>query len=194
MIILRTVLAAGILAGSIRAEYEANRVSHMNQDPRDHVVLSRESDVTGGCGLQQSDFFRIYPDGTKDTLPFRVDEGHLLVVTDVDWWLADFQEPQPKPDNNSTYFTLALRHAYGGGSFSEYRVFRDEKRDDFQGRLGNSVGMTTGFVVGPDTPICPDAQVSPTSDTDILRLEVILRGYLIKDAKARCQKKSGPRR
>lgn len=153
--------------------------SHLDQDPRQHVVLTREGGVTGGCGLQESDFFRIHPDGTKDEETFRVPEGHLLVVTDVDWWIADFQGPIPRPENSSTYFTLALRHDYGGGRFSEYRVFRDEKREDFQGRLGDSMAMTTGFVVAPDTLICPDAQVNPTRDTDVLRLRVILRGYLI---------------
>lgn len=157
--------------------------SHLNQDPRSHVVLTREANVPGGCGLQQSDFFRIHPDGTKDEEPFRVPEGRLLVVTDVDWWLADFQETIPHHENSSTYFTLGLQHAYGEGHFSEYVVFRDEKRDDFQGRLGDSVAMTTGFVVAPDTPICPNAQVNPTPDTDLLRLQVILRGYLIEVAR-----------
>lgn len=155
--------------------------SHLNQDPRSHVVLTREPNVPGGCGLQESEFFRIHPDGRKEEDPFRVPEGCLLVVTDVDWWLADFQGPIPRPDNSSVYFTLALRHDYGGGHFSEYRVFRDEKREDFQGRLGNSVSMTTGFVVEPDTPICPDAQVYPHADTDVLRLRVILRGYFIEE-------------
>lgn len=159
--------------------------SHLNQDPRDHVVLTREPDVPGGCGLQESDFFRVQPDGTKENDPFRVPEGRLLVVTDVDSWIADFQGSVPRPDNSSTYFTLALRHDYGDGRITEYRVFRDEKRDDFQGRLGDSVGMTTGFVVAPDTLICPHAQVNPTPDTDVLRLRVILRGYLIDDSEGR---------
>lgn len=151
------------------------RPSHLLQEPDDHVVLTREFH-TGGCGLLESAFFRIYPDGTKDSDPFRVPEGRLLIVTDVDWWLANFR--QPFSPGYATYFELALEHQVGNYR-STFRVFKDTLLNDPQNRLGRSVSMTTGFVVAPDTRICPFAQVAPTNDTDILRLNVILRGYLI---------------
>lgn len=149
--------------------------SHLFQNPKDHVVLTREFH-TGGCGIQESEFFRIYPNGTKENSPFRVPFGRLLVITDVDWWLADFREPYTS--GYATYFTLALEHKVGD-LVTTYRVFRDTKKDDPQNRLGRSVAMTAGFVVAPDTRICPFAQVAPNNDPDILRLSVILRGYLI---------------
>lgn len=149
--------------------------SHLFQDPKEHVVLTREFHV-GGCGLLESEFFRIYPNGTKDGDPFRVPGGRLLVITDVDWWLADFREPFSP--GYATYFELALEHRIDN-YISTYRVFKDTLKDDPQNRLGRSVSMTAGFVVAPDTRICPFAQVAPTNDRDILRLDVILRGYLI---------------
>ena len=152
-----------------------NKQSHLFQNPRDHVVLTREFH-SGGCGIQESEFFRIYPNGTKDGTPFRVPAGKLLVVTDVDWWLADFREPFAP--GYSTYFELALEHQVGN-YISTYRVFIDTGISDPQNRLGRSVSMTTGFVVAPDTRICPFAQVAPSNDPDLLRLHVILRGYLI---------------
>jgi hypothetical protein len=149
--------------------------SHLLQNPADHVVLSREYHV-GGCGIQESDFFRIYPDGTKDDTPFRVPDRRLLVVTDVDWWLADFHEPNAP--GYATYFTLALEHKVGN-LITTFRVFKDTLLNDPQDRLGRSVGMTAGFVVAPDTRICPFAQVAPSNDQDRLRINAILRGYLI---------------
>ena len=159
--------------------------THLLQNPEDHVVLTREYYV-GGCGLLESEFFRIYPDGTKDDYPFRVPRGRLLVVTDVDWWLADFREPYNP--GYATYFELALEHRVGN-LISTYRVFMDTKLDDPQNRLGRSVSMTAGFLVAPDTRICPFAQVAPTNDRDILRLHIILRGYLINSTPDKTQKK-----
>jgi hypothetical protein len=156
------------------------QISHTGQSPRQHVVLTREPAIPHGCGLQESEFFRIFPDGTKAPAPFRVPDGQLLVITDVDWWLADFKSP-PSP-GYSLYFELALEHQVLP-LITTYRVFRDAATTDPQNRLGRSVAMTTGFVVAPGTRICPFAQVPEIQDTDLLRLQVILRGYLIKDPK-----------
>jgi hypothetical protein len=149
--------------------------SHLFQVPKDHVVLTRDYHV-GGCGMLESEFFRIYPDGTKDSTPYRVPRGRLLVITDVDWWLANFIPPYSP--GYSTYFDLALEHQVGA-LITTFRVFKDTLIDDPQNRLGRSVSMTTGFVVAPDTRICPNAQVPLTNDRDKQRLDVILRGYLI---------------
>lgn len=153
-------------------------ISHLLQNPNDHVVLSREH-TTGGCGSIASEFFRLFPDGSKGDDPFRVPVDKLLVVTDVDWWLADFREPSAA--GFAKYFDLALEHQRDN-VITTYRVFRDTKLTDPQDRLGRSVPMTAGFVVAPDTRICPFAQVAPSTDPEVLRMTVILRGYLIDDA------------
>lgn len=156
------------------------RNAHTRQDPRRHIVLTREPLVTGGCGLQQSEFFQIFPDGQKATSPFRIPDRRLLIVTDVDWWLADFRPPSSP--GFSTYFELALEHQTGA-LITTHRVFRDVGIKDPQDRLGRSISMTTGFVVSSGTRICPFAQVADTPDTDLLRLTVILRGYLMADSR-----------
>lgn len=152
--------------------------AHTGQSPREHVVLTRDPSIPNGCGLQQSEFFRLFADGTKASTPFRVPAGRLLVVTDVDWWLANFKSPGVA--GYSVYFELALEHQQLP-LITTYRVFRDVGITDPQNRLGRSVPMTTGFVVAPNTRICPFAQVADDPNTDLLRLTVILRGYLIRD-------------
>jgi hypothetical protein len=144
-----TLLAIDCLAGCVSK-------AHTKQDPRTHIVLTREPSVPGGCGLQNSEFFQIFPNGQKATSPFRIPNRQLLVVTDVDWWLANFQPPDAP--GYSTYFELALEHQ-AGAHFTHYRAFRDVGITDPQDRLGRSVSMTTGFVVSPGTRICPFAQV-----------------------------------
>ena len=59
MSIMRIFLATGLMTGSLHAGPWPHSISHLNQDPRDHVVLRREAGVLNGCGLQSSDFFRI---------------------------------------------------------------------------------------------------------------------------------------
>jgi hypothetical protein len=153
------------------------QTAHTGQSPNQHVVLTRDPSIAGGCGLQQSEFFRIFSDGTKASAPFRVPKGWLLVITDVDWWLGDFKSPGSAGTN--LYFELALEHQQLP-VITTYRVFRDVGTTDSGNRVGRSVSMTTGFVVSPVARICPFAQDADTPDTDLLRLQVILRGYLIK--------------
>jgi len=174
---LSSIAAIGlILLGAQSAPLSA-QTAHTGQSPSAHVVLTRDPSIPGGCGLQSSEFFRIYSDGTKASTPFRVPSGWLLVITDVDWWLADFKDSGAA--NFSLYFELALEHTSGNVT-TTYRVFRDVAKTDPQNRLGSSVPMTTGFVVSSASRICPFAQVPDISDTNLLRLDVILRGYLIK--------------
>lgn len=187
-LMLIVIIIACIILGYVLARSNStHRYSHLLQDPGQHVVLTRDYHV-GGCGIQQSDFFRLYPDGTKASNPFRVPAGRLLVVTDVDWWLADFRHPfQP---GFATYFDLALEHTVNNLT-TTFRVFRDTLLNDPQNRLGRSVSMTAGFVVAPDTRICSFAQVAPSNDNDILRIDVILRGYLIDGTADTARKNKG---
>ena len=150
--------------------------THVLREPHQHVVLTREPGITGGCGLQESGFFRIFGNGRRAEEPFEVPEGTRLVVTDVDWWIADFRTPATP--GMTTYFALALEYE-DPSLVTTYWVFQNVGIDDPQGRSGRSVSMTTGFVVEPGTRICPTAQVADTPDTDVLRLRVILRGYLV---------------
>src|SRR5690348_12380739 len=49
------------------------------------VVLSMTVNSRGGCGPAKLDFVQVRPDGTADSAMYRVPDGQLLVVTDVDW-------------------------------------------------------------------------------------------------------------
>ena len=82
LVMLVVVIILCLILGFILTRaHTTHRYSHLLQNPREHVVLTRDYHV-GGCGIQQSDFFRIYSNGTKDSNPFRVPVGRLLVVTD----------------------------------------------------------------------------------------------------------------
>lgn len=157
--------------------------THVNSDVRSFVVLRRQPDVTGGCGLQESEFFRVGSNGRREDTPFRVPAGQILVATDVDWWIADFTKGVDKERNDVRYFDLSIE--FRDGPFvSNLSVLRSSAFVDFQGRSGRSEHMTTGVAVASGSRLCASAQVFDNPDLDELRVQVIVRGYLIPDPDA----------
>jgi hypothetical protein len=134
--------------------------------------------MKGGCGAAKLEFVRVLPDGSADSGPggtgYRVPEGKILVVTDVDW-----QYVHPKG-------------AAGAGKIQVLRLFIEnlakpgQSRRAFEstvtlsneGEGGTSQSMTSGFVVSSKARICPDVSPGPLGPPSGLQ-HLIVRGYLI---------------
>jgi hypothetical protein len=131
-------------------------VWEVNNGPKEFVMLS-------AIGLL-TPFFRIYPDGTTATSPFRVPDGQVLVVTDQ---------------------TFTLVGAFGGVIFAAIKIINRANpliaalgpaaALNFSGGAGGATtSLSTGFVVSDAAIITPVLLI----DTFEADLRTTLTGYL----------------
>ena len=130
-----------------RAAAVGKNLSHLGQPGGEHVTLEVVGGMKGGCGRAELDFVRVLPDGDIETSPgglgYRVPEGKLLVVTDVDW-----QYVHPKGAEGAGKIQI-LRLTIENLSKPENRrrAFDSTITLSIQGEGGVSVSMRSGFVV-----------------------------------------------
>ena len=133
-------------------------MTHMGQRPSEHVTL----EVFGGAG--GLDFHRIKGDGSIDPVrPWRVPDGKVLVVTDVDW-----QYNSGAPGGRQTFRIFVQGR----------RVFESTIMLNDSGDGGISEGMTSGFVIS-SSPGRFSVDVSPGGGNIN---HIIIRGYLCRDS------------
>jgi hypothetical protein len=156
---------------------EAKSLSHLDQKIEEHVMLvsdfvPAEEGPCSGISFSGKDFFRVFPDGTESSTPFRVPSGQNLVITDVEWSVFNqfFQ----------TGFNVSLSIFIG--NFEGPRVFHSFVTVDANnGRAAKSEYSTAGFIVGEGEFVCPTSSlIHPDGNVTMTIADVILRGYLIK--------------
>ncbi|QOY88718.1 hypothetical protein [Paludibaculum fermentans] len=133
------------------------------------VLLEFTPGFKDGCGTNKMEFVRSWGDGSAETSAFRVSEGSLLVITDVDWRYVT------GPPNQFAVLRLLVQNL--GDPAKSRRTFESAVRLDGFGNGGSSERMTTGFVVRPEARIC--AEVPGEAEGSVVRLSrVLLRGYV----------------
>ena len=174
------VVAAMALAG----EPAAAQISHQGQDISDHVVLRDGS--LGGRGLavcppnasfKDKALFRVFPDGTRASDPFTVPPGRQLVITDVEWTVNGLSQGP----SLTAGATVRTRLQIGSDmTFDHVFLSRTVQVGSERGHVSGNEGLTTGFVVAPNTTICADsAEFSSNTVRSARLVELVLRGYLI---------------
>ena len=136
-----------------------------NGDP---VLLEMTMSVRNGCGAARIEFYRSYPDGTASAEPFRVPEGKLMVVTDVDWYYHT--------GNAGTTQILRLLVENLADATLRRRAFESLARLDAVGVGGASERMTTGFAISSKARLCLEVLPGPFIDPPRLS-RVLVRGY-----------------
>jgi hypothetical protein len=126
---------------------------------------------------------RIRLDGSVSEQAFRVREGRVLVVTDVEW--SAFPDEFSNPGDS---VRLQIMLSTSGPSFLPAFQSRAVIRGPY-GVPGSSEQLTTGFAVGSGTPICALAGDGLQSSAKVETL--VLRGYLT--AVPRFREESSPR-
>jgi hypothetical protein len=163
----------------------AQTQSHLLQAPLDHVVLRaaatdlRDDNPCPG-DFRGKAFFRILPDGTRETLPFAVPSGRLLVVTDVEWTASRLVGGGALLAGRPVVLSLSLK---APPPSTPEVVFRSEGvRSGYgQGRVvAGSDQLTAGFAVAEQTGICAGvAQLVPNGFSGVRTGPILLRGYLV---------------
>jgi hypothetical protein len=174
--ILALVVALVAVPGASRAGK-----SHLLQKPESFVLLT----TIGAAGVDQCDgnwankvFAEVRPDGTVSSTEFVVPADSVLVVTDVDWIVAE--TPANYVVGQVATFWLTL----GSGGVGT-PVFQTASPIDASiegaGIFAGSASLTTGFRVGPGVPICPKGlALTGNGGSSNTVSSVTLRGYLIK--------------
>ena len=158
--------------------------SHLGQKINEHVMLidvfGPPNNFCSTVSFTDREFHRVFPDGTRDPIPFDVPAGRLLVLTDVEWNAYGGPNGTNILSANST---LVFQLAVGNNVVMSSYVPLDA--DSANGRPGKSEHMTTGIVVAPGARICPIAgQVQPSSVAASFLDRVFLRGYTINRLKS----------
>jgi len=147
----------------------AGQARPAGSNPQDIVLLEYTPGFKDGCGSNKMEFVRSWGDGSSETSAFRVSEGALLVITDVDWRYVT------GPPNQFAVLRLLVQNL--GDPSKTRRTFESAVRLDGYGNGGTSEHMTTGFVVRPEARIC--AEVPGEAQGSVVRLSrVLLRGYV----------------
>lgn len=151
----------------------AEELTHMGQKASSLILLESVGISRGGCDSGLS-FIRVLPDGGIDAGPdgngFRIPQGMVLIITDVDW---SYVHPT-KSAQASRIHTLRLFIQSTKDTSKKRRAFESTVTLSSAGEGGASESMTTGFAVASSARICPDAFPGPSSGLQ----HIILRGYL----------------
>ncbi len=162
-------ITALMIAVSAFCAVAAGQARPSGASPQNMVLLEFTPGFKDGCGANKMEFVRSWGDGTAETSAFRVIEGSLLVITDVDWRYVT------GPPNQFAVLRLLVQNL--GDSSKSRRTFESSVRLDGFGNGGTSEHMTTGFVVRPEARIC--AEVPGEAEGSVVRLSrVLLRGYV----------------
>jgi hypothetical protein len=160
-------LASALIAAILAASPEAGASTHIGQKIEDHVVLTL---ILPGAACPAA-LHRIRLDGSVSEQAFRVREGRVLVVTDVEW--SAFPDEFSNPgDSVRLQIMLSTSGPNFLPAFQSRAVIRGAA-----GVPGSSEQLTTGFAVGSGTPICALAGDGLQSSAKVETL--VLRGYLI---------------
>jgi hypothetical protein len=181
---LPTVACLVVAAVTLTGEPAAAQVSHLGQNISDHVVLRDGSlagryvdDVCTSGSFKGKGLFRVSPDGTLASAPFTVPAGRRLVITDVDWTVSGTTLGLSLAPGA----TVRTRIQIGNGSPLTTVFLSGTVQVDSGGTyVAGSEQLTTGFVVAPNTSICPSAvEFSSGALISANLVEFALRGYLI---------------
>ena len=167
-----TVTRSTVKAAMFAATFSlwAGEVTRLAVPPNDFVTLEMISGAKEGCGEARLDFRRLFPDGTSSPEVFRIPEGRLLLVTDVDW---HYSSGAP-----GLVQILALIVENRTDQAKRHTSFESTIRLGSDGVGGTSEHLTTGFVISSSARICIELRNGPIGSP--LRLsKVLLRGYLI---------------
>jgi hypothetical protein len=148
----------------------AQAATHQGVPAEDLVTLELRNDVKGGCGEAKLDFVRLFPDGTSDAGVFRVPEGRVLIVTDVDWHYFN------GPPGLVVVLSVLIENL--ADPTTRRRAFESAVRLGPDGVGGASEPMTTGFAVAPEARLCLDV-VNGSIGSPLRLSKVLLRGYLV---------------
>jgi len=177
MIITRifcTLAAILVLSGCVTNK------THMGQPASEHVTLEVVGGLQGGCGPALNDFVRVLPDGNSESgaggLGWRVPEGKILVVTDVDW---QYVHPNHGTATGKIQ-TLRLFIENSADPSRSRRAFESTITLSSEGEGGISESMTSGFIVSSAARICIDVNTGPQGPPFGLQ-HLILRGYMAQD-------------
>lgn len=156
--------------------------SHMGQGPAQHVMLinkdakkAADAVCTGGSFNGQA-LYQVAPSGKEADAAYAVPKGHVLFITDVEWYATLNSD---KTGVRSIHLTIAV----GGTTvFASRSVAFDFGK---KGMPGSSEQLTSGLQVGANTSICPavhqlggDSGGSAPDVDPISKFRVFLRGYL----------------
>jgi hypothetical protein len=179
-----TVAWLVVAAVALTGEPAAAQVSHLGQNVSDHVVLRDGSlngryvdDVCVSGSFKGKGLFRVSPDGTLASAPFTVPEGRRLVITDIDWTVSGTTLGYSLAPGA----TVRTRIQIGNGSALTPVFLSGTVQVSSAGTyVSGSEQLTTGFVVAPNTSICPSAvEFSAGALIAANLIEFVLRGYLI---------------
>lgn len=181
---LLTLAGLAVAAVVLTGEPAAAQVSHVGQSTNDHVVLRdgtlsgrTASDVCPSGSFKGKGLFRVHPDGTVAASPFSVPPGRHLVITDVEWTVNGTTLGLSLAAGANVRMRLQLAN---GASLTPVFLSRTVQVGSAGVYVSGSDQLTTGFVVAPNTVICPGA-VEFNSGVLIAAnlIEIALRGYLI---------------
>lgn len=179
--LLVMLLVSLVASSAVACSPCSTRLTHMGQPASNHVTLELVKVGTGGCEPCQLDFVRVLPDGNAETESYRVPEGKVLVVTDVDWQYATWGLFETKRVQILRLFIENLAPPYFTRVAFESTI---TLVDDGYGGLAGGISerMTSGFIVSSEARICPNVYPGPTCRGEGGGLQhVTLRGYLTED-------------
>jgi hypothetical protein len=169
---------------ALAGEPAAAQISHQGQDISDHVVL-RDGSLSGRgapvcpptTSFKDKALFRVFPDGTRASIPFTVPPGRLLVITDVEWTVNGLSAGP----SLTAGATVRTRLQIGSdATFDQVFLSRTVEVGSERGHVSGNEQLSTGFVVAPNTTICADSAEFGSNAIKSARLvELVLRGYLI---------------
>jgi hypothetical protein len=173
-----------VAAVALTGEPAAAQVSHAGQNTSDHVVLRDGSlsgryadDVCTSGSFKGKGLFRVSPEGTVASAPFTVPAGRHLVITDVEWTVSGITSGP----SLASGATVRTRIQIGNGStLTPVFLSKTVPVPSAGVYVSGSEQLTTGFVVAPNTTICPSAvEFSSGALITANLIEFVLRGYLI---------------
>lgn len=156
--------------------------THMGVASADQVML-----ISGGaldpepCSLSFKGraLFQLHPDGKKDTEPFVVPEGRVLVVTEVEWGAF--------VDSSLAGYTLNLSISLTSPENWYHTLFKSSSVTvPYKGSidLGTSDQLTDGFLVKDVSKMCLSTSATDGSGFVVVEIsEIVLRGYLMDEGK-----------
>jgi len=182
----RSLVALALLL-ALSAAATAQPVSHVLQNPADHVVLLGEP-VPGIARL--CSFVRILPTTPPgDRIPpFEVPPGRLLIVTDVEWEAVGQWNfgPGGMVEFGKGHTVQLSLELVDPQTFAALPIMRSRALTVavHATPVAGSEQLTTGIVVAPGTRLCAHAELLATFAHAEVRRDavlgrIILRGYLI---------------
>jgi hypothetical protein len=187
---MKTLVLALFMVLTVTLSPIATAATHMGAESPDlHVTLVYAPSVTpslcttgdDGSGIAKS-FFRLLPNGARQTSPYVIPAGYGLIVTDIDWVASTIADnTTAEGDVISVYMYL---QGLSTGAAHNYVFQSTVTLDNAIPELtpprsrGRSEHLTTGFVVGSGIEICAFVTFTPPQRFPPKFEGLILHGYL----------------